>query len=552
LGERLGRSVRLEVPTIESVFLLRRQAQADRSAFNLRRAKAIAAGKAGDLPDCCLYLLKVLGAPWQEEGAVKRLAMFNSVIWVSKAMNTYNGLQVAEAGTRQALHGRARVGGLCLLALALLMWGPQRLRLDTRDPSIALDNSFDLDWQGAMQIVVVGAGATLLAYGLVSASRGNSRQWIKISGWPVRWYCALSVLALCSSGWSVRAGYTAFFSIKLLVCWALPWILLSSFGLRSIEHVLRCVKVVSVCQVIGLLVCAIVARDSVGSDIKNVGYRLTGLPLVIDFGNSAALWLIFLVAEALDPTRRGRRSIQLLSLALIVCNLYLARTRSLWIGIAVALLCVLLVYRRQRRVVLGVVFAALMSGLLLLTASGISDHLIGYFLRGQSDNEFASGSGRVQAFDFLLDVWRQNPIFGGGYAAGSRLNLVTFMQTTGLGIGAGHDVISRTLVDLGAVGLIVVVMLYASTASCVALVLRSYWELAQRRQVAIASGIVVLALTSALTSSGLMDADAKLATAVLVLLKMQADRAKKRQISLVRPRPSLRRSQIALQTRMPS
>jgi O-antigen ligase len=172
-------------------------------------------------------------------------------------------------------------------------------------------------------------------------------------------------------------------------------------------------------------------------------------------------------------------------------------------------------------------FAGAISGLLLLATSGITDELTSYFLRGQSEREIASGSGRIQAFTFLLEVWHENPIFGLGYAAGSRLNLVTFMASSGLGIGAGHDVVSRTLADLGLAGLVAVVMLYASVARRAVQALYSSWDPAQRRNVCIASAIVVLALTGALTSSGIMDPDAKLATAVVVLLKLQGERARR-------------------------
>ena len=423
-------------------------------------------------------------------------------------MKAHSGLHLTTAGTRVVSLGRVKLSIWCLLILALLMWGPPRLRLGGRDAITALDNPFDLDWQGLLQVGVAAAGALVLGIALVNATRSQNSRTALITGWPVRWYLALSVLALSSSLWSVRPTYTAFFGIKLLVCWAVPCFALSSASSESTAQLLRCIKIVSACQVVGLLVCAIVVPDAVGADVTGVGYRLTGMPLVIDFGGSAALWLIFVIAEVLEPERRGQRILQFLSLGPIFCNLYLARTRSLWLGIIAAMICLVVANRRHRGLVLTAVFASVISGLLLLAASGITEDLFGYFLRGQSEKEITSGSGRVQAFSFLLEVWRENPIIGVGYAAGSRLNLVRFMATSGLGIGAGHDVVSRTLADLGAVGLAVVILLYASSAWRVMIALHSSWDPGERRLVGIASAVVALAFAGALTSSGIMDPDA--------------------------------------------
>jgi O-antigen ligase len=62
-------------------------------------------------------------------------------------------------------------------------------------------------------------------------------------------------------------------------------------------------------------------------------------------------------------------------------------------------------------------------------------------------------SGRTEAFSHLIELWRDSPLIGYGFGAGTRNALVDFVARSGLNIGAGHDAISTVLVDLGLVGL---------------------------------------------------------------------------------------------------
>jgi O-antigen ligase len=62
-------------------------------------------------------------------------------------------------------------------------------------------------------------------------------------------------------------------------------------------------------------------------------------------------------------------------------------------------------------------------------------------------------SGRTEAFAYLIDKWQDSPLIGYGFAAGTRNLLLDFVNRRGLHIGGGHDALSTVLVDLGLVGL---------------------------------------------------------------------------------------------------
>jgi O-antigen ligase len=71
-------------------------------------------------------------------------------------------------------------------------------------------------------------------------------------------------------------------------------------------------------------------------------------------------------------------------------------------------------------------------------------------------------SGRTEAFSHLIALWRDSPFIGYGFGAGTRNALVDFVARRGLNIGAGHDALSTVLVDLGLVGLSLLLVAFIS------------------------------------------------------------------------------------------
>jgi O-antigen ligase len=61
-----------------------------------------------------------------------------------------------------------------------------------------------------------------------------------------------------------------------------------------------------------------------------------------------------------------------------------------------------------------------------------------------------------------MDKWQDSPLLGYGFAAGTRNSLIDFVNRRGLNIGAGHDALSTVLVDLGLVGLALLLVAFIS------------------------------------------------------------------------------------------
>ena len=71
-------------------------------------------------------------------------------------------------------------------------------------------------------------------------------------------------------------------------------------------------------------------------------------------------------------------------------------------------------------------------------------------------------SGRTEAFSYLIEQWQDSPLLGYGFGAGTRNLLIDFVARRGLNIGAGHDALSTVLVDLGLVGLSLLLAAFVS------------------------------------------------------------------------------------------
>jgi len=71
-------------------------------------------------------------------------------------------------------------------------------------------------------------------------------------------------------------------------------------------------------------------------------------------------------------------------------------------------------------------------------------------------------SGRTIAFSYLIEQWRHSPLLGYGFGAGTRNWLLDFLVRRGMNIGAGHDALSTVLVDLGLVGLSLLLVAFVS------------------------------------------------------------------------------------------
>ena len=335
---------------------------------------------------------------------------------------------------------------LAAVLLGLFLLGPPIPTL-SRSLTAALTNPFDLSLDYIVHVSswLVGAAAAALLV-IDPFKKWSPLPFLTRS--PMRWYALFCVLAAVSAAYSVAPIYTSFFALKLGVIVILTTFLATSAP-GGPRDVLNVVFYASVAGWALLAVLYVAAPELVGSVALRTGYRLTG-GFLGDYGAFALVSGIFLLSRFLyAPQGRFRRwTLVLYGLSWVFVTL--SETRStIAAGVVAATILVGLHDDRSKRVVvlLGSVVVCVM-----LVASGTVAGIVEFLTRGQDAEDLRALSGRADLFQFLVDRWRGSPWIGFGYGAGGRFHLLDYVQLTGLSLGAPHDVVSKVLIDLGAVG----------------------------------------------------------------------------------------------------
>jgi len=445
----------------------------------------------------------------------------------------------SSAGVRPALNGPSRsrkvqgsspdqrrkaLGAFSVTILSLLIWGPPRLRLESRSSAAALSSPTDQDAAALFQIAVVLMAAAL-AFSIFVVLKKNGLTKIRylLKG-PLVWYALFSLSAVLSVVYSVSKVYTAYFALKLFAAWALPVLIIAYYGESALSVAMSCVRWVFFSQMLAILLFGIIKPDLAGIDIPGVGYRLTGGTLE-DYGLSGAISLIFVLGSLCSPLSKGRRSLLVVMLLPCLIYLYASRSRSvLAAAVIVVAITLLISLGRKFMAVAGVLVVVgavlVVAALIAFSPDKLMQATTEYVTRGQSEKELLTGSGRTKAFSFLVDVWKEDPYLGDGYGAGTRAALQAFEAKTHLNIGSGHDVLSRTLVDLGIVGAILIAVLYISSIILVrrAVLMRKLKLSAELRlNLAVAAALVVMALMKGDASAGVSDPEPFFSIALAVL-----------------------------------
>lgn len=341
----------------------------------------------------------------------------------------------------------------------MLLTGPPRLR--ARDLTTALDSPFTLDPAALVQVVTWVGAALTIAYILMTYPRywGMFRSLVRDR--PVAAYLALALLAMASMLWSPSPLYTLFFAAKLVIG-VTALALLTVHGRKArFDRPVRVMLAVCVLKLSVLILVFPVKAPLVVAYTSSspLGWRLSGGPLLEDYGNSSLFLGMWFLAIGLFGESRKRRLRALAAYGFTWVTLLLGQGRTqILTGVFAFLIMLSLTPRsRSKQVLIGLGCAAL----LMVIAVGRLDTLTGIATRGGEG--VSNLTGRTDAFDYLMPVWRQKPLLGWGYAAGTRAALLGFQKESGLGIGAGHDILSTTLVDLGVVGAIVVSGVFLTT-----------------------------------------------------------------------------------------
>jgi hypothetical protein len=409
--------------------------------------------------------------------------------------------------------------GALVWFVALILSGPPRIR--TRELRDALESPLTtLDPTAVIHLAAWAGTAALVAY-LLYKQPERRRAWLRALTHHVatRWYLLFGLLAVASAAYSPARLYTLFFAAKILI--ALLGIVLVCESGRSprFDRALVLLFAVSGIRAIMLILLYFVDPSLVGSgDGLLQGYRLTGGDPG-DYGESALLIGLWLLTAASFGRTRMRRTAAAIGYAASWGLLLASQTRST-ITAGVVCFAILVGLRRSFRAKAVLVLTGAVGLSLLFTQQA----QVAVRLATRSGEGIRTLTGRTNAFDYLMEWWARSPLYGHGYGAGTRAALVDFVEQTGLDIGAGHDVLSTVLVDLGLIGAAVLLCAFLAAWWQVLRLWRRTRRL-QRHRVVVAqlTCLAVWVTISAITSSSL--AGGSTAFLVLVGTAFAMDRA---------------------------
>jgi hypothetical protein len=348
-----------------------------------------------------------------------------------------------------------------IVAALLIVWGPPALRLGGRDLDVALANPFALDAAAFLQVGAwVFADALVLLLLLSHLARRTQFLSDLLADRPLRSYGLYAVLGLASVSYSSSPIYTAFFGQKILigilVLAMLEWHWPSRHGSRALQVLF----VVYSLQAAAIGMLYFVDREWVipfASSGDTEPVRVTG-GVFADYGSSALLSGLFFLTVVLFGSKPRYRFLAGAAYVATWALMVLSQTRSTMAAGVIFLVIMLHAHPRAR-----------VHGALVATGAGVVIvGLLPAVLRGVVSVGTREGegletlSGRTVAFSYLIERWEDSPLLGYGFAAGTRDSLSDFLTRRGMNIGAGHDALSTVLVDLGIIGLTLLLVAFVA------------------------------------------------------------------------------------------
>ena len=338
---------------------------------------------------------------------------------------------------------------LLSVLIGLMVWGPPRLRLNSRPLDIALKNPLDLDFAALFQAGVwIGGGILVTTLLVRQVIRRNSLLPLTLKGLSLKWYFIFGLIAVSSTFYSSSPVYTLFFAGKIIIAiLSVAFLFQEAQGRFPEKKAVNILYTVFILQGIAIAVFYFTVPDLVGVISPAFGYRLHG-GILADYGSSMLFTGLFFLTISLFNSNREKRYMAFLVYLISLFFLLMAKTRSTNF-VAMLFPIILVISHKSLNVRMRCAFAI---SLLIITIfwMGYVGPALGFITRDFEG--FSTLTGRTVAFSYLLEYWKESPLWGFGYAAGTRFNLMPFVWYRGLGIGTAHDAVSKVLVDLGLLG----------------------------------------------------------------------------------------------------
>lgn len=347
------------------------------------------------------------------------------------------------------------------VAAFLIVWGPPALRTAGRDLDVAFADPFSFDAASLLQVGAwIFADALVLLLLVSHLARRTPFLSEFLSDRPLRWYGLYGMLGLASVAYSVSSIYTAFFAhkilVEILVLALLEWHWPSRRGSRALQVLF----LVYTLQAAAIGTLYFVRREWVtpfGSGGGPEPVRLTG-GMFADYGSSALISGLFFLTVALFGSKPAHRWLAGGAYVGTWVLLVLSQTRST-MAAGVAFLVIMLHAHPRARVQGALIVTGVGVGIVALLPAALEEIVTVGTRRGEGLDTL---SGRTEAFAYLIEQWQDSPLLGYGFAAGTRNSLIDFVAREGLNIGAGHDALSTVLVDLGLIGLSLLLAAFVS------------------------------------------------------------------------------------------
>lgn len=349
---------------------------------------------------------------------------------------------------------RKRLGfSLPRLLLVLILLGPPTLR-EGREASATFASPLDgLDWTYILHLAVwVFAGVYVFSR-LLRSPDLLLRLLRLVLRFPSSSYICFVVVATLSAMWSVFPFYTLFYACKMWIAIFLILYVAHEAKIRHLSPSEILLHTVGWAYGLGLGLLTVfffVNPDLVTRPTSGIlGFRLTG-GFLSDYGAYGLVTSAFIITMYWHRTRDPLfKLVGVIAFVWALIALILAQTRSTLMAFVLFLPVFFLFGVRGLTKVMWATGLAIL-GFLGATLAGQA--ILAFLQRGQDLEGFFTLSGRTYLLSFLMDHWRDSPLLGWGFQAGSRYFAVQFMEQTGMNMGAAHDAISKILVDLGLLG----------------------------------------------------------------------------------------------------
>ena len=338
--------------------------------------------------------------------------------------------------------------GLFLLCVGFT--GPIRPRTLTAYQSIR--GGFDINY--LIDIIYWLLVAIYVIPKLFYKNRTKNNPSFKIEAFsPTGIYLIFSTYAIISSIYSSYFLYTLYFSLKLLLSFFLIIVLYKKYNVSPFI-ILKTIYFIAIIIVSIEFILYLISPETVGTDLIDVGFRLTG-GIFGDYGFFSAFVIFFIVFEkTVFKIRLANIKKIIFLIALVI--LFLARTRETYIELFIWLVMIL-IFNKKRILFKTFILNILLTVIFLL----FSQTILAYIFRGQNIEGLITLSGRTIVLENILSLKLSSIrlLIGSGFEAGSRFALESLKYDL-QGFGAAHDVISKTYLDLGILGLFIISVCY--------------------------------------------------------------------------------------------